>query len=146
MKLANQFVMPKFPRASRLGNVSMGFSDKILIQDYATLKSKMIEEEDQRVLQSGEESDDIAVDVGVEIEKGKIVISAREDLVAISSLLKLTGSIKAEIVPGIEFDEYIDKKGFTWQLQKYAEDAFELKFEFENPEYISVGSLDTMKI
>ena len=146
MEMANQFVMPKFPKASRLGDVSMGFSDKILVQDYATLKSKMIVNEDQRVLQSEEESDDIAVDVGVEQEKGKIVIGARENLTSISSLLKLTGSIKAEIVPGIEFDEYIDKKGFTWKLQKYSEDEFELKFEFENPEYISVGSLDTMKI
>ena len=48
-------------------------------------------------------------------------LDEKADLVAISELLKLTGSIKAEVIPGIDYEEYIDKKDFTWQLEEYSE-------------------------
>ena len=66
--------MPKHPKATRLGEVMMSFSDKINVQDYATMKSRMIvEKEDRRLLQS-EESDDVAVSDSDDLEKEEIVI------------------------------------------------------------------------
>ena len=62
----------------------------------------------------------------------------------IGNLLKLSESIKAELVPGI--DNYLDKKGFSWEVVSYNDIKIGLKFTYDHPEYISVGKPDTMKI
>lgn len=70
--------------------------------------------------------------------------SSSSDLAQIESLLKLSKSIEVELVPGS--DNYLDMKGFTWQLASYKETSISLKFTFEHPEYISVGKPDTIKV
>ena len=62
----------------------------------------------------------------------------------IQTFLQLTKSIKVELVPGNEL--YLDKKGFTWRLVKYSESNMGIQIYFENPEYISFGKVDTLKI
>ena len=60
-------------------------------------------------------------------------------------MIKLSGSIKAELIPGTP--ENLDKKGFTWELVTYNNEKIELKFTFEHPKFISAsGEPDTMKI
>ena len=48
------------------------------------------------------------------------------------------------LVPGD--DLYLDKKGFSWELILYESNKVGIKFLFEHPEYISVGSTDSMKV
>ena len=66
------------------------------------------------------------------------------DFDATTSLLKVTESIKAELVPGTENN--LDKKEFTWKLVKYSKSEVQLQFNFKFPEFISVDKVDTMKI
>ena len=74
--------------------------------------------------------------------KTELEISA--ELMPIAQILKLSESIKCTLVPGNE--NYIDKKGFTWELAVYEKTKLGFRFIFEHPEYISIGDLDTMKI
>ena len=119
-ELQKTYVLPKLPKFSRLGDFDIKFSEAIKIESYEVLKSKLPATSDQkeeseepsRLLQDGEEKQ----------------IDENSELVAISQLLKLTGCIQAEIVPGIDFEDYIDKKAFTWQLIKYNSKEFAMKF------------------
>jgi len=61
-----------------------------------------------------------------------------------SQILKISESLKCTLVPAN--DNYLDKKGFTWELYVYEGSKLGLKYTFEYPEYISVGELDTMKV
>ena len=56
----------------------------------------------------------------------------------------MSGSLKVELVPGQEAD--LDKKGLSWKLSEFDDDNLKLQIQFENPEYISMGKLDYLKI
>lgn len=43
-------------------------------------------------------------------------------------------------------DLYPDKKGFRWEVGKYDENGINFIITFDNPMYISVDGIDTMKI
>lgn len=58
--------------------------------------------------------------------------------------LKLTRSIQIELVPGSEF--YPDKKTFDWHVTSYDKTSVILKIDFADPEYISSGGVDTLKL
>ena len=60
------------------------------------------------------------------------------------SILKISGSIKASIIPSSETD--IDKKEFQWQLIDYHDYGLKLRFKFKYPNYISVGGIDTLHL
>ena len=63
----------------------------------------------------------------------------------ISQTLKVSEALKCTLIPAD--DNYLDKKGFTWELVNYQGDKLGLYFEFENPEFISVGrEPDTMRL
>lgn len=47
-------------------------------------------------------------------------------------------------MPGNE--NYLNKKGFSWEVVTYEDFKLGFRFKFAHPEYISVGDLDTMKI
>ena len=55
---------------------------------------------------------------------------------AIEELLKATNSLTAELVPGSAFDK--EMKDFVWKLYEINQRDFNLRFIFENPEYISM--------
>lgn len=40
----------------------------------------------------------------------------------------------------------LEMKSFTWELLSYDENGFNLQINFEYPEYISFGGMDTLKI
>mgnify|MGYP000344822846 FL=1 len=65
-------------------------------------------------------------------------------MMAITELLKLSGSIKTQLIPGT--DNYLDKKTYQWSVESFGGSKFQLKFKYDFPEYISVGQPDTMKI
>lgn len=71
-------------------------------------------------------------------------VSFSEDLIMLQSLVKISQSIVAELVPAN--DLYLDKKGFSWELIGYTENSLAFNFNFDHPKYISVGGTDTMKI
>lgn len=71
-------------------------------------------------------------------------MNTEEDLLATTSILKLSESLLVELVPGD--DNYLDKKTFTWKLYEYDGTKVGFTFDFDHPEYVSVGALDTMKI
>ena len=60
------------------------------------------------------------------------------------SILKITGSIQASIIPSSDTD--IDKKEFQWHLLDYHDYGFKLRFEFKHPNHISVGGIDTLHL
>ena len=76
--------------------------------------------------------------------EGSVKISPDSKLKLAESYLKLTQSIRMELVPGS--DLYLDKKGFSWELTGQNEYGFSFSVRFENPKYISVGSFDSIKI
>ena len=41
---------------------------------------------------------------------------------------------------------HVEKKTFTWKLLRYDENGIGLKVNFDNPIYLSVGGIDTLKI
>ena len=43
-------------------------------------------------------------------------------------------------------DLYTKKKDFEWELYIYEETKLGIRFKFDNPEYISVGETDTMRV
>ena len=49
-----------------------------------------------------------------------------------------------KLIPGNLINQ--DKKGFKWKIEEFDQTRLMLKFEFINPEYISLGDPDTMKI
>ena len=62
----------------------------------------------------------------------------------IESLLKVSGCIIAELVPGQEFQN--DLKTFTWRLMEFTQNKLRIKFVFDRPEIISVDKFDSIKI
>ena len=75
---------------------------------------------------------------------GGLNIQADEELIITESYLKLTESIKFELVPGN--DSYLDKKQFEWKLIIYDDQKIGFDIKFKYPKYISVNGLDTLKI
>ena len=56
----------------------------------------------------------------------------------------MTNSVKIDLVPAN--DMHVEKKTFTWKLLSYDENGIGLKVNFDNPIYLSVGGIDTLKI
>ena len=56
----------------------------------------------------------------------------------------MTNSVKIDLVPAN--DMHVEKKTFTWKLLRYDENGIGLKVNFDNPIYLSVGGIDTLKI
>ena len=79
-----------------------------------------------------------------EVHESAIKIGKNDLLPVFTSVLKLSGSIKAEIVPGSP--DNFEKKAYDWQVGSFNEKGIEIKFNFENPEYISFGEADTMRL
>ena len=52
--------------------------------------------------------------VDFEGNDGTVSLKTREELIGMTSLLKLSNSITAELIPGD--DNYLDKKVFVWSL------------------------------
>ena len=60
-------------------------------------------------------------------------------------MLKLSGSLKTELIPGTPND--LDKKKFTWEIGMYNNKEIAIKFNYENVKFISAAhEPDTMKI
>ena len=49
-----------------------------------------------------------------------------------------------KLIPGNLLNQ--DKKGFQWKIELFDQTKLNFKFEFTNPEYISLGDPDRMKI
>lgn len=80
----------------------MNFSEKIFAYDYPTMTDIIVKDEQKR-----RDLKDELINDG----NGSVTINLLDDDVRkIGLLLKLSGSIKAELVPGIA--DYHDKKGF----------------------------------
>ena len=77
-------------------------------------------------------------------EENSANVEFNQDLFMLESFMKISGSIKAELVPAN--DLYLDKKGFSWKLDHYSTWSLSFHFEFEHPKFISVGGIDTMRI
>ena len=75
--------------------------------------------------------------VKVSGNNGSLTVNTEEDLLATTSILKLSESVNVELVPGD--DNYLDKKTFTWRLYAYDGTKVGFTFDFDHPEYISVG-------
>ena len=55
----------------------------------------------------------------------------------VANLLRLTNSFEVTLIPDSQRD--IEKKNFAWTVEFVGEDSIEFKFDFENPDYISMG-------
>ena len=51
--------------------------------------------------------------------------------------MRLTNSFEIELIPGTVKD--VDKKGYTWTISSINADTIDLEFNFEYPDYISMG-------
>ena len=78
------------------------------------------------------------------MSEGEITDSLHERVGEIEAFLKMTESIKVELIPANDY--YPDNKSYEWHLEQYTEDELRLTFDFEHPEYISSGNIDTAKI
>ena len=67
-----------------------------------------------------------------------------DEVQAIEDLLKATNSLRAELLPGSDYD--IENKEFIWKLEKIDTEEFYLRLIFENPQYISMDQIDSMKL
>jgi len=62
----------------------------------------------------------------------------------LTTYLKLSGSVKILLIPANEL--HLEKKHFDWRVTQYDEASITLQFDFENPEYVSVNEIDSLKI
>ena len=60
------------------------------------------------------------------------------------SLLKVSGCVFAELIPGQEY--LAENKTFEWKLQEFTQDNMKVKFEFDQPEIISIDMFDSVKV
>ena len=73
-----------------------------------------------------------------------VIVSSTKQLKELEKFLKISSSVKFEFVPANDW--YPDKKGFRWEVGKYDESGLGFIITFDDPMYISVGGIDTMKI
>ena len=60
----------------------------------------------------------------------------QSDLKTITNILKITGSLQMELIPGS--DNHLNKKTFDWTINEYNENALKFHVEFDHPEYMSI--------
>ena len=124
--MAEVFVMPVEVSISDSGIMSMKSNSPLKVWDPSEF-GEALKREGYRSLETVHETDPF-----------------EERLNLTEVYLKLTKSITVTLIPGN--DVYYDKKKFTWTLSKYDESGLSLDLRFENPLYISVFGIDTLKI
>ena len=61
-----------------------------------------------------------------------------------STLLRLTNSLKVELIP---YDNnHLEKKSYNWTISAINESKIKFNFKFDHPEYISVNGVDIIFI
>lgn len=66
------------------------------------------------------------------------------DLEALESLLKLSGSLSVEYVPGSDYKA--EEMSFKWSLVKFDSTGIEIDIVFDNPDSVSSYAQDKIKI
>lgn len=142
-QLKENYIVPEPLQENLEGGVRLAFSDAVVVQNITTMfasvrgeiGSTSADEARRSVQQISEVSYDGNGSKFLTLEMGES---------GITELLRLSGSIKTELIPSSE--NYLDKKTYSWEIVAFKETSIEMKFTYDHPEYISFGSPDTMKI
>ena len=105
-QLKSNFIIPKKPKMGQDGSCKIAFSDNVRfssIEEKIQDLQKLINQKRGRELQ--DETNQIS----------KIKVDQNELLPVFTTVLKLSGSIKAEIIPGDP--DNIDKKYYDWRIE-----------------------------
>lgn len=87
------------------------------------------------MLQDASSSDETSDDPSDETTTGEAATTDLNDLKSLESLLKLSGSLTLEYVPGSDYKT--EEMKFTWNLLRFDETGIELDIVFDNPDSVS---------
>ena len=135
-QLKEDFVFPKPTQRDPQGRVII-FESQIIPQNFTSILDSLLSNYDEKSGVNSMQTSEITYGLSVAEE-------LEHDLRMITNLMKLSGSIKIELIPGSE--NYIEKKQFSWEIIKHGENQIEIQFKYENPVFISAGVIDSMKI
>ena len=124
--MTKKYSMPEAPILPSDGALSIKMSSPIQLYDAKTL----VKNKRRNLDQDGKSK-------ATELTKN-------EELMLVDSYMKLSGSIKVQLIPHTDVD--VDKKGFSWKLAKYDEGQIGIAVKWQNPAYVSVGGIDKLKI
>ena len=135
-KLESKYSVPGVLDLSEDGTALISMSAIVSVvstNDAVKALNNKVTSERLRALQDSEE----AVQEDPVNSSPSFEVEIAEELLALTDVLKLSGSVLIDIIPADE--NYGDKKGFKWQIFIYDQNSIGLRFTFDHPEYISAG-------